>query len=103
MTETVTKPAEPAGSAGPVPDHLKPGEFSDPYSGRLTEFMTSGWGTQEEIPLPPAPAAGRLAARRDLLRARLPEPLPAVVPRAGPRAATTTSSTRSGPAATTCG
>ena len=80
MTETVTKPAEPAGSAGPVPDHLKPGEFSDPYSGRLTEFMTSGWGTQEEIPLPPAPAAGRLAARRDLLRARLPEPLPAVVP-----------------------
>ena len=41
--------------------------------------MTSGWGRQEEIPLPPAPAAARLAARRDLLRARLPEPLRAVV------------------------
>ena len=42
--------------------------------------MTSGWGAQQEIPLPPAPPAGRLAARRDLLRARLPAPLPAVVP-----------------------
>jgi Xaa-Pro aminopeptidase len=71
MTETVT---------ATVPDHLKPGEFADRYSERLTEFMASGWGTQEEIPLPPAPAAGRLAVRRDLLRARLPEPLPAVVP-----------------------
>src|SRR6185437_5965975 len=80
MTETVTKSAEPAGSADSTPAHLKPGEFGDPYSDRLTEFMTSGWGTQEEIPLPPAPSAGRLSARRDLLRARLPEPLPAVVP-----------------------
>jgi len=42
--------------------------------------MTSGWGTQAGIPLPPAPAAARLAARRDQLRAQLPEPTPAVVP-----------------------
>jgi Xaa-Pro aminopeptidase len=84
VTETVSRAAEPAGSAGPgtdaIPDHLKPGEFSEPYSERLTEFMKSGWGVQEEIPLPPAPAAQRLAARRDQLRARLPGGLPAVVP-----------------------
>jgi Xaa-Pro aminopeptidase len=77
MTETVIPSAEAAGS---TPAHLKPGEFGDPYSDRLTEFMTSGWGAQEEIPLPLAPGAERLIARRDLLRARLPEPLPAVVP-----------------------
>jgi len=80
MTETVARPAEPEGSAGPIPDHLKPGDFNDPYSDRLTEFMTSGWGTQEQVPLPPAPSGGVLAARRDRLRARLPEPLPVVVP-----------------------
>ena len=79
MTETIPRSAEPAGSADPIPDHLKPGESSEPYSDRLTEFMTSGWGIQEEVPLAPAPAAARLAARRELLRARLPEPLPAVV------------------------
>ena len=84
MTETVSRPAEPAGSAGSgadgIPDHLKPGEFSEPYSDRLTEFMKSGWGAQEEIPLPPAPAGERLAGRRDQLRARLPGGLPAVIP-----------------------
>jgi Xaa-Pro aminopeptidase len=80
MTETVSRPAEPAGSVGPVPEHLKPGDFNDPYSGRLTEFMASGWGTQEEIPLPPAPPAERLAVRRDQLRARLSGPGPVVVP-----------------------
>jgi Xaa-Pro aminopeptidase len=80
MTETVTRPAEPEGSAGPIPEHLKPGDFNDPYSDRLTEFMTSGWGPQEQVPLPPAPPAGVLAARRDRLRSRLPEPLPVVVP-----------------------
>jgi Xaa-Pro aminopeptidase len=84
MTETVIRPAEPAGSAGPLPGRLKPGEFSDPCSGRLTEFMTSGWGSQEEIPLPPAPPAGRLGARRDLLRDLLPGPLPVVVPAGRP-------------------
>ena len=32
MTETVTRPAEPAGSAGPIARPPQPGEFSDPYS-----------------------------------------------------------------------
>ena len=79
MTETVSRPAEPAGSAGGVPDHLRPGDFNDPYSDRLTEFMATGWGRQEEIPLPPAPDGALLAARRDKLRARLPEGRPTVV------------------------
>jgi Xaa-Pro aminopeptidase len=46
--------------------------------------MAAGWGAQPEVPLPPAPPAGRLAARRDLVRARLPVTLPVIVPAGRP-------------------
>ncbi len=88
MTDTVAAPTETAAragagesSAGPaVPDHLKPGRFDDPPSGRLEAFMAGGWGELPDPAAPPAPPAERLRARRDLLRGRLPVPLPAVVP-----------------------
>ncbi len=86
MTETVIRRTARAGAGGPPaqsPTTSSPASSTIRYSAASTAFMTSGWGDPEEIPLPPAPPAGRLAARRDLLRARLPGPLPAVVP-AGP-------------------
>ena len=70
MTDTVTAP----------PGAPQTGSFNDPYSPRLTAFMSEGWGGQADPPLPPAPPAARLAARRDLLRGQLPAPRPAVVP-----------------------
>jgi Xaa-Pro aminopeptidase len=90
MTDTVTGPAAPApaGTADPDPvlagppgaPHLATGSFNDPYSARLTAFMSEGWGDLADVPAPSHPPAERLAARRDRLRAQLPARLPAVVP-----------------------
>ena len=77
-TGTVAETAERAGPPGAP--HLRTGSFNDPYSPRLTAFMSGGWGDLADVPPPPAPPSEALAARRDRLRAQLPARLPAVVP-----------------------
>ena len=68
MTDTVTGPTDPAPAGAAEPDpalagppgapHLATGSFNDPYSARLTAFMSEGWGDLADVPAPPAPARG---------------------------------------------